>query len=364
MPVVRQKKLIGILYLENNLVADAFTPQRCRLLELVSAQAAISLENARLYDTLEQRVADRTREISRSNEELSRTLQRLRETQAQLAVREKLASLGALTAGIAHEIKNPLNFINNFALLSISLAADLKETLGRHGDRLVAEDREEITDIIDDLSLNAAKIDEHGRRADGIVRAMLEHSRGGAVQRREVDVNRLLAEHTTLAYQGVRAQVPSFTAAVRTRFDPAVRALVVDPQELGRVFLNLVRNACDAVGEKRRRLGPGYAPEITVATRELGDAVEIRVSDNGCGIAPAVRSKLFTPFFTTKPAGEGTGLGLSISYGIVVEANGGTITVESEEGEHTEFVVTWPRAARSTEAEASHVVDDAEIAPR
>ena len=345
MPVLRQKRLVGVVYLENNLVTNAFTPERCRLLDLLSAQAAISLENARLYDTLEHRVADRTRELRRSNDELSATLVRLRETQAQLVVREKLASLGALTSGIAHEIKNPLNFVNNFALLSISLADDLTAALSRDGGRLDADTLDEVREILDDLRTNSAKINEHGKRADAIVRSMLEHSRGGASQKREIEINALLGEYLNLAYQGMRAQFPAFSAGVETSFDPALGVIVADPQEIGRVFLNLVRNACDAVNEKKRRLGEAFTPVIHVSTRDLGDRAEIRVRDNGTGIAPAARDKLFTPFFTTKPPGEGTGLGLSISHEIVVQGNGGSISFETIEGELTEFIVIWPKTS-------------------
>jgi signal transduction histidine kinase len=348
MPVLRQKKLVGVAYLENNLVTGAFTPERCRILELLAAQAAISLENARLYDTLEHRVADRTRELRASNDELSQTLGRLRETQAQLVLREKLASLGALTAGIAHEIKNPLNFVNNFALLSVSLTDDLAVALEGTEGRLDPDTAAEVSEILADLRLNSAKINEHGKRADSIVRSMLEHSRGGGSQKREVDVNALLAEYTTLAYQGMRTQHPSFAATVETHFDAALRPVLLDPQELGRVFLNLVRNACDAVQEKLRRGRPAFAPAIRVSTEDRGDRVEIRVADNGVGIPDDVRDKLFEPFFTTKPAGEGTGLGLSISHEIVVQGNGGTLTFDSVPGERTEFVVSWPKAARGT----------------
>ncbi len=342
MPILSHQQLVGVLYLENNLVASAFTPERCRVLELLAAQAAISLENARLYDTLENRVKVRTQELSTSNEELSLTLRRLKETQKQLIMQEKLASLGALTSGIAHEIKNPLNFINNFAELSVGLADDLLQEIQGQKARLDPDSLTAIDEIIGDLQQNAAKINEHGKRADDIVRAMLEHSRSGAGERRDIDVNALLGEYTNLAYQGFRSQDTAFNVSIETAYDPAVGTILIPSQEIGRVFLNLINNACYAARAQRQRLGERFSPTIRVSTKSLGDRVEIRVRDNGAGIPPSVREKIFNPFFTTKPPGEGTGLGLSISYEIV-QSNGGTIVFDTVEGMHTEFIVTLPR---------------------
>ncbi len=342
MPILSHQHLAGVLYLENNLVTDAFTPERCRVLELLAAQAAISLENARLYDTLENRVKERTLELSSSNEELSLTLRRLKETQKQLIMQEKLASLGALTSGIAHEIKNPLNFINNFAELSVGLTADLLQEIEGQKARLSPDSVAVIDEIIADLQQNAAKINQHGRRADDIVRAMLEHSRSGVGERRDIDINALLGEYTNLAYQGFRSQDTAFNVTIETAYDPAVGTILIPSQEIGRVFLNLINNACYAARAQRQRLGERFSPLLRVATKDLGDRVEIRVRDNGAGIPPSVRDKIWNPFFTTKPPGEGTGLGLSISYEIV-QSNGGTMTFDTVDGLYTEFIVTLPR---------------------
>jgi predicted ATPase/signal transduction histidine kinase len=342
MPIVSHEQMLGVLYLENNLVVAAFTPERCRVIEQLTAQAAISLANARLHDTLENRVKLRTQELGSSNDELSLTLRRLKETQKQLIVQEKLASLGALTSGIAHEIKNPLNFINNFAELSVSLAGDLRQEIEGQRARLDPDSVAVIDEILADLQQNSAKIHEHGRRADDIVRAMLEHARAGGGERRDIDVNALLGEYASLAYQGFRSQDTSFNVSIETSYDRGVGTIFIPSQEIGRVFLNLINNACYAARAQRQRLGERFSPTIRVATKSLGDRVEIRIRDNGAGIPPSVREKIFNPFFTTKPPGEGTGLGLSISHEII-ETNGGTLAFETAEGMFTEFVVTLPR---------------------
>ncbi|WP_375770489.1 AAA family ATPase [Archangium gephyra] len=339
MPVIKQQKLVGVLYLENDLVAGAFTPDRCQVLDLLAAQAAISLENARLYDTLDQRVKEKTRELVRSNAELSETLQRLKDTQRQLIVQEKLASLGTLTSGIAHEIKNPLNFINNFAQLSLELVSEAGDALAQP-----QMDAASLRDILGEVRQGLEKIHGHGIRADNIVRAMLEHSRTGTGDRREVELNQVVKEYVNLAYQGMLAQNAALSVEVETLYDSGIQPVTVVPQEIGRVVVNLVNNACYAVDQKQRTLHEeGFVPKVKVTTRELGDRVEIRVWDNGVGILAAHRDKIFNPFFTTKPAGQGTGLGLSISHEIVVQGNGGTLTLETEEGKFSEFVVTLPR---------------------
>ena len=342
VPIRSPHRLVGVLYLENNLVTSAFTPERCRVVELYAAQAAVSLENARLHDLLEDQVMTSAQDLSSSNEELSLALRRLKETQKQLINQDKLASLGALTSGIAHEIKNPLNFINSFAELSVRLAGDLREEIEGQRARLDPESVAAIDEIVADLGQNAVKINQHGRRADDVVRSMLEHSRSGAGERRAIDVNALLGEYTSLAYQGFRSQDTSFKVAIETSYDPAVGAILIAAQDLGRVFLNLVNNACHAVRAQRQRLGGSFSPAIRVATRRLGDGVEIRVRDNGAGIPPSVRDKVFNPFFTTKPPGEGTGLGLSISREIV-ESHGGTLAFDTVEGMYTELIINLPR---------------------
>jgi signal transduction histidine kinase len=294
--------------------------------------------------TLEDKVASRTAELSDKNLALEHTLTRLKQTQERLVVQEKLASLGALTAGVAHEIKNPLNFVNNFAALTIDLAQELEDVLGASRDVIGAEDRTELDAILADLRQNVTKIREHGQRADRIVASMLEHSRGASGEPRPTDLNALLAEYVGLAYHGTRAQDSTFNVTLETDYAPNLPALRVVAEDLGRVFLNVLQNACYAVNAKRKRLGDSYAPTIRVQTRDLGDRIEVRVRDNGSGIPPASLDKIFEPFFTTKPTGQGTGLGLSISHDIVVRQHGGEMRAESREGEYAEFVVILHKA--------------------
>jgi signal transduction histidine kinase len=265
-----------------------------------------------------------------------------------------MASLGQLTAGIAHEIKNPLNFVNNFAGLSVELLDELKETAAPAIIALGDDKRAEIDETIEMLTGNLKKIAEHGRRADGIVKSMLEHSRGSSGERREVDLNGLIDEALNLAYHGGRAQDQNFNVTLERDFPDAIAPIELVPQDITRVCLNLVGNGFYAT-TKRQKEGrdPKFKPTLKVSTRDLGDAVEIRIRDNGTGISPEIKDKLFQPFFTTKPTGEGTGLGLSISYDIVTQQHGGTIEVDSRVGEFTEFTVRLPRTYRATIAEAA-----------
>jgi predicted ATPase/signal transduction histidine kinase len=338
MPILHQKKRAGILYLENELVANAFTQEHCQVLSLLAAQAAISLENAKLYDTLDTRVKERTRE-------LSETLQRLQETQKQLVLQEKLASLGSLTSGIAHEIKNPLNFVNNFAELTVSLVSELREELKPPGGAAGARSLDMVQELLGDLESNATKIREHGTRADRIVRAMLEHARTGPGTTRQVHINELVREYVNLAVTSHRARGGhTLTQSVlRTEFDAALGVATVASEDLGRVILNLTNNALYALEARGSQVGSGFAPLLTVTTRDLGERFEIRIRDNGGGVPAQAREKIFTPFFTTKPPGQGTGLGLSISHDIIVQGHGGTLAFTSEEGEGTEFVVALPK---------------------
>ena len=256
-----------------------------------------------------------------------------------------MASLGQLTAGIAHEIKNPLNFVNNFASLSVELLNELKAAAGPAIAGLDEDARAEIDETVEMLTSNLEKIGEHGRRADGIVKSMLEHSRGGTGERRDVDLNGLVEEALNLAYHGARAQDQNFNITLERDFGAAIAPIELVPQDVTRVFLNLVGNGFYAANKRRQAAGDArFKPILKVTTRDLGDAVEILVRDNGIGMGPEVRDKLFQPFFTTKPTGEGTGLGLSISYDIVTQEHGGTITVDSRVGEFTEFTVRLPRA--------------------
>jgi signal transduction histidine kinase len=272
-------------------------------------------------------------------------LEQLQATQARLVVQEKLASLGALSAGIAHEIKNPLNFIVNFAQLGVEQAAELRRELDKLRGLSGTAAFEEAADLLADLEQNVAKIREHGRRADEIVRGMLLHARGRQGERRPTDLNALVAQAAHLAYHGLRAQNASFNVTLEEEYDSSLGRANVVPQELSRVVLNLVNNACYAAHQRKASAGAGFAPAVAVRTRDLGDRVEVRVRDNGAGVPRAVRDKLFEPFFTTKPPGSGTGLGLSISYDIVVHGHGGELRLESEEGRYAEFIVTLPKDA-------------------
>ncbi len=268
----------------------------------------------------------------------------LKAAQANLIQAEKMASLGQLTAGIAHEIKNPLNFVNNFAILSVELLAELKETAAPALEALDDDRRADIDEVVGMLTSNLEKITEHGRRADGIVRSMLEHSRGGSGERRSVDLNTLVEEALNLAYHGARAQDQSFNITLQRDFGEAIAPIELVPQDVTRVFLNLFSNGFYAANKRaRNEAAPGFAATLKVTTRDRGDAVEIRVRDNGIGIPGEIKEKLFQPFFTTKPTGDGTGLGLSISYDIVTQQHGGTITVDSLVGEYTEFTIRLPR---------------------
>jgi PAS domain S-box-containing protein len=283
-------------------------------------------------------------EIRAARDAAETALADLRRAQDRLIQSEKMASLGQLTAGIAHEIKNPLNFVNNFAGLSIELLDELKETAAPAIAGLAEDERADVDEIVATLTGNLEKIAEHGRRADGIVKSMLEHSRGASGERRVVDLNALVDEALNLAYHGARAQDAGFNITLERDLDPAAASIVLAPQEITRVFLNLFGNGFYAATKRATRNGgAAHRPTLRVVTRDLGEAVEIRVRDNGAGIPPEIRERLFQPFFTTKPTGEGTGLGLSISWDIVTQQHGGSIEVASLPGEFTEFTIRLPR---------------------
>jgi signal transduction histidine kinase len=258
----------------------------------------------------------------------------LKSTQAQLIQSEKMASLGELTAGIAHEIQNPLNFVNNFSETNVELLTELREEISKGN-------FEEANALATDVIENEQKIAHHGRRAEAIVRNMLEHSRSSKGEKQDTDVNALADEYLRLAYHGFRAKDKSFNAALETNFDASLGKVNIVPQEIGRVLLNLFNNAFYAVGEKKKHTGDSYEPAVAVSTKKLNDKVEIMVKDNGTGIPQRAIDKILQPFFTTKPTGQGTGLGLSLSYDIV-KAHGGELKVESTEGEGTIFTVLLP----------------------
>lgn len=290
-------------------------------------------------------------EVQNRTAALNRYLQELKSTQAQLIQSEKMASLGELTAGIAHEIQNPLNFVNNFSEVSIELADELKQEINKIN---VSEtEKENIESIMDDLVQNQQKINQHGKRADAIVKSMLQHSRVSTGQKELTDINALADEYLRLSYHGLRAKDKSFNATLQTNFDKTVEKINVIPQDIGRVLLNLFNNAFYAVSERQKvegirrkgegeqTLNPNYEPTVSVCTKKADGKIEIHVKDNGNGVPQKVLDKIFQPFFTTKPAGEGTGLGLSLSYDII-KAHGGDIKVITEEGEGAEFLIQLP----------------------
>jgi two-component system NtrC family sensor kinase len=301
--------------------------------EEAQAQQQVAAQNAEL----ERLVAERTATLTQQATELQAALAELRTTQAQLIQSEKMASLGELTAGIAHEIQNPLNFVNNFADVSAELVAELEEEQTRPAPDAGLED-----ELLTDLKQNLLKISQHGQRASSIVRGMLAHSRTSTGERLPTDLNIIADEYLRLAYHGLRAKDKSFNATLQTDFAAILPLVQAVGPDIGRVLLNLFNNAFYAVQKRQQTGEPGYVPTVRVTTRRAGDDVEVRVRDNGLGIPEAVRQKIFQPFFTTKPSGEGTGLGLSLSHDIVVKGHGGTLSVESQEGEFTEFSVRLP----------------------
>jgi two-component system, NtrC family, sensor kinase len=330
VPLLREGVPIGALTL-TRLVVKPFTDKQIELISTFADQAVIAIENVRLFDEVQAR----TRELAAS-------LDDLRTAQDRLVQTEKLASLGQLTAGIAHEIKNPLNFVNNFAALSAELTDELNDVLKPASlDGKVREEVDELTGLLKD---NLEKVVQHGKRADSIVKNMLLHSREGSGDHRPADINALIDESLNLAYHGARAERPDFNVTLRRDFDPSAGTVEVFPQEITRVFLNLVSNGFYAVAKRKHEGGdPGFDPVLSATTRDLGDGVEIRIRDNGTGIPSDVRDKMFNPFFTTKPAGEGTGLGLSMSHDIIVKQHGGSIEVETAPGQFTEFRIVLPR---------------------
>ena len=330
--LIRGDDVVGLLVVRRRR-PGAFPQNTVDLIKTFAAQSVLAILNARLFENVETR----TRELAKSLEDLRTAQDRLIQT-------EKLASLGQLTAGIAHEIKNPLNFVNNFSAVSIELIDELRETLG--GAHLDSKLSVEINEIADMLQSNLDKVVQHGKRADSIVKNMLLHSRQGVGEHRPVDINALVEESLNLAYHGARAEKQGFNITLERFFDPAAGQVDLFPQEITRVLLNLISNGFYAATKRKAEANDGkYEPALAATTRNLGDGVEIKIRDNGSGIPPEVKERMFNPFFTTKPPGEGTGLGLSLSYDIIVKQHAGSIEVNTQPGEFTEFRVVLPRRA-------------------
>ena len=330
VPLLGAHSTVGALVVRRKQPGD-FAKHTVDLLQTFAAQSVLAIQNARLFENVESR----TRELAKSLEDLRAAQDRLVQT-------EKLASLGQLTAGIAHEIKNPLNFVNNFSAVSVDLIDELRQALaGAHLDDKL---RAEISEVANMLQSNLDKVVHHGQRADLIVKNMLLHSREGSGERRPMDVNALVEESLNLAYHGARAEKKNFDIWVEQLLDPAAGKADLFPQEITRVLLNLISNGVYATAKKAQSNGEGFKPTLIASTKSLGDRVEIKIRDNGTGIPPEIKDKMFNPFFTTKPAGEGTGLGLSISHDIVVKQHGGSIEVETQWGEFTEITIVLPRA--------------------
>ena len=331
VPLVREGTVIGVFTLQRR-EPHPFTEKQIELVTTFADQAVIAIENVRLFNSVEVR----TRELAAS-------LENLRTTQDRLVQTQKLASLGQLTAGIAHEMKNPLNFVNNFSAVSSELIDELQYTL--KDIPFADKARADINELTDTLRDNLGKDVQHGKRADAIVKNMLLHSRESSGEHRPVDINALVEESLNLAWHGARAEKQGFEITLKQSFDPSAGEADVFPQDITRALLNLISNGFYAAIKRGVATNGDYEPILAASTKNLGDRVEIRIRDNGTGIPPDVKEKIFNPFFTTKPAGEGTGLGLSISHDVIVKQHGGSIEVDTQPGAFTEFKIILPRTA-------------------
>ena len=342
MKVLLMIGISAMLLLFVSFLISFITSQRKKLQYHKQIQDANAREQQILTEqkmVLEEKVKERTAELIKQKEALQETLNDLKSTQLQLVQREKMASLGELTAGIAHEIQNPLNFVNNFSEVNAELLTEINEQLDKEA--LSTEGKSNIDSIVKNIAQNLDKINQHGKRADAIVKGMLLHSRVSAGDKELTDVNALSDEYIRLAYHGLRAKDKSFNALFKTELDAAVPKINVIPQDIGRVLINLFNNAFYSVNEKKRQAVAAYEPVVSVKTSVEDAHVKIIVRDNGLGISPNVLDKIYNPFFTTKPTGQGTGLGLSLSYDIV-KAHQGELKVNTKEGEYAEFIITLP----------------------
>jgi signal transduction histidine kinase len=349
-PLLNQGQLTGIIYLENNLTTVAFTTDRLTVLQMLSGQAAIAITNAKLYaevnqlnhnleqanqqlaaysETLEQKVEERTTE--------------LKTAQKQIVASEKLASLGALTAGVAHEIRNPLNFVTSLATLSEDLTSEIAEQIDRQSQKLESESLEIINENLTYLKRNVSEINEQAQRANSIIQSMLMHAHSKGSSRQKTDINALIAQSLQLAYHSVRAKDKTFNLTLETDYDQSIEELDVVFSDLSRAFINIIDNACYASHIKEFNMAADFNPTVSITTKNLGTAIEIRIRDNGIGIPQENQQKIFLPFFTTKPPGQGTGLGLSITHDIIVGQHRGNLEVQTDPGNYTEFIITLPK---------------------
>ncbi|MDF0554169.1 ATP-binding sensor histidine kinase [Kamptonema sp. UHCC 0994] len=350
-PLLNQGQLSGIIYLENNLTTVAFTADRLTVLQMLSGQAAIAITNAQLYaevNQLNQNLEQANQQLAAYSETLEQKVEErtaeLKTAQKQIVASEKLASLGALTAGVAHEIRNPLNFVTSLATLSGDLTSEIAEQIDRQSQNLDSESLELINENLTYLKRNVSEINEQGQRANSIIQSMLLHARSEGSSRQKTDINALVAQALQLAYHSIRAKDKTFNLTIETDYDKSIEELDVAFSDLSRALINIIDNACYASHIKQFKVTGDFNPTVSIATKNLGTAIEIRIHDNGIGIPKENQQKIFLPFFTTKPPGQGTGLGLSITHDIIVGQHRGNLEVQTETGNYTEFIITLPKS--------------------
>ncbi|MEG4442683.1 AAA family ATPase [Microcoleus sp. AT9_B5] len=350
-PLLNQGQLTGIIYLENNLTTVAFTADRLTVLQMLSGQAAIAITNAQLYaevNQLNQNLEQANQQLAAYSETLEQKVEErtaeLKTAQKQIVASEKLASLGALTAGVAHEIRNPLNFVTSLATLSEDLTSEIAEQIDRQSKNLESESLELINENLTYLKRNVSEINEQGQRANSIIQSMLMHARSDGSNRQKTDINALVAQALQLAYHSIRAKDKTFNITIETDYDKLIEELDVAFSDLSRALINIIDNACYASHIKQFKMTADFNPTVSITTKNLGTAIEIRIRDNGIGIPKENQQKIFLPFFTTKPPGQGTGLGLSITHDIIVGQHRGNLEVQTEPENYTEFIITLPKS--------------------